>query len=72
MTREELALEAEYLDLLDKAAAAKASGDREQLRAAKRAVYDFRCLWRGIRDAFTIPGEGVATPPLVSTKAKAH
>ncbi len=73
MTRDELALEAEHLDLLEELAAAKASGDRDRLDKAKQTIGDFRALWRGIRayvNPTPAPGDGVANPETVTSKAK--
>jgi hypothetical protein len=73
MTRDEIALESEHLDLLDGLAAAKASGDRTELAAAKAAVGEFRAYWRGIRAHFNpapADGDGVATPDALTGSAK--
>lgn len=67
MTRDELKLETEHLDLLDKLTAAKESGDVARVKRAKVALHDFRVEWRTIRDAFNPPAEGTAAPE--ATKA---
>lgn len=72
MTRDELALETEHLDLLECLAAAKASGDRDQLATAKAAIRGFREKWRTIRAEFNpvpAPGDGVAIPETVTRTA---
>lgn len=68
MNREELALETEHLDLLDRLSKAKAGGDRDELRAAKVAIQEFRFKWRTIRAAFASPEEGTATPDTLRVK----
>jgi hypothetical protein len=72
MNRDELALETEHLDLLDRLAAAKAGGDRAELTAAKRAVVEFRQFWRGVRDATATASEGTATPETAAVKVKGN
>ncbi len=70
MTREDIALEAEHLDLLDALAAAKASGDRDELAAAKSNIRAFRQQWREIRAAFGTPSDGEATPAPLDVQVK--
>jgi hypothetical protein len=73
MNRDELALETEHLDLLDRLAAAKVGGDKAELAAVKAEVIRFRQFWRGVRDAGTAT-EGTAAPETVkaSTKVKGN
>jgi hypothetical protein len=70
MNRDELALETEHLDLLDRLAAAKAGGDRAELAAAKAEIRAFREKWRTVRAAFKAAEEGTATPETVKAAAK--
>ncbi len=74
MNRDELALETEHLDLLDRLAAAKAGGDKAELAAVKAEVIRFRQFWRGVRDATASASEGTAAPETVkaSTKVKGN
>lgn len=73
MTRDELALEAEHLDLLDRLATAKdrwrtdkTDAARTDLREAKLAIQAFRDHWRTIRTAFNPD----ATVPTLNVEAK--
>lgn len=73
MTRDELAVETQHLDLLDELAAAKAAGDKARLDAAKVAIQAFRAEWRGIRAYFgpkVGEGDGIAAPATVVRSAK--
>ncbi len=73
MTREELALEAHHLDLLDALAAAKKSGDRDAQRKAATELSEFRQKWRGVREAFGVnagPGDGIAVPQPMGAPSK--
>lgn len=70
MNSEELALHAEYIALEEELAAAKASGDSARHEAAKRAIWEFRVYWRGIRDFFRPAAEeGVAAPETLTAKS---
>jgi hypothetical protein len=69
MNRDELALETEHLDLLDRLAAAKVGGDKAELAAAKAAIHEFRAKWRTVRAAFKAAEEGTATPETVTASS---
>lgn len=70
MNRDEHKLEGEHLDLLDKLAAAKASGNAKKLDDAKRNLHEFRVKWRNIRDVFAT-GDGATPAPVKATTRKA-
>ncbi len=61
MNRAELAIATEEVELLERLAAAKAGNDRDELRAAKLAIREFREYHRTIREA-TEAGPGEARP----------
>lgn len=61
MTREELALHTEWLDLQEAFVAAKDDGrGSKKYQAAKAAMSEFRAHWRGIREYLRPPAEDVA------------
>lgn len=77
-TREEVAMQTDYLDALDELTAAKdayrsssTDATRARLNAAKVAIGEQRAYWRGIREFFrpaVEPGDGVAAPdPIKAT-----
>lgn len=72
MTREELQLESEWLDLSEAFIAAKATRDTDPggYAAAKVAMSTFRTFWRQIRELYAQPADGVAVVASIKASSK--